>query len=245
MIDLAALAQIARGRGPGHKQRKRARAERWRRPLETARDRREAWQSLMFADHGVLRLLYRNRHKVSALLWRSAQPSPGDIRAARRRGVRTVVSLRADGFGGDPLEREACAREGLAFERVVLQSRSAPPKEVLREAMAVFPTLATPVLLHCKSGADRAGLGSALWLLIVEGASAAEAKRMLSLRFGHIKHARTGVLDAFVEDYEETGERAGLSLAEWVETVYDPDALEARVRTNRIADAFLDLTARE
>ena len=245
MIDLAALRQIARGGPRGRKARRRARAERWRRPLETPRDRREAWQSLLFSDHGFLRLVYRNRHRVTALLWRSAQPSPADVASAARAGVRTVVSLRADGFGGDPLEREACVRNGIGFARVVLQSRMAPPKAVLRQAMEVFPTLQTPVLLHCKSGADRAGLGSALWLIIVEGATAAEAQRQLSLRFGHIKHARTGVLDAFLEAWAQTGEAAGLTFAEWVDTVYDPDALPKRVKTNRLADALLAVMARE
>ncbi|WP_226574713.1 tyrosine-protein phosphatase [Acuticoccus sediminis] len=245
MIDFAALRDRARGRTPGRKARRRARAERWRRPLETSRDRREAWGSLLFADHGFLRLAYRNRHQVTERLWRSAQPSPTDIATAARLGIRTVVSLRADGFGGDPLEREACARHGLNFERVVLQSRMAPPKAVLRQAMEVFPRLEAPVLLHCKSGADRAGLGSALWMILVEGASAEEAQRQLSLKFGHIKHARTGVLDVFLEAWAQTGEAAGLSFAEWVETVYDPESLPRRVQANPIADALLSLMARE
>ena len=257
MIDFASLRDRALGRTAartadepdarirGRKARRRARAERWRRPLETPRDRREAWESLLFSDHGFLRLAYRNRHRVTDKLWRSAQPNPADVASAARAGVKTIVSLRADGFGGDPLEREACQRHGIAFERVVLQSRSAPPKAVLRQAMETFPRLQTPVLLHCKSGADRAGLGSALWLIIVEGAGAAEAKTQLSLKYGHIRHARTGILDAFLDAWAETGEAAGLSFAEWVETVYDPEALPARVEANGLADALLNLMARE
>ncbi|ORE93066.1 protein tyrosine/serine phosphatase [Stappia sp. 22II-S9-Z10] len=244
MIDLAAILDRAKGRTPARKARRRARAERWRRPLATRRDRREAWNSLLFADHGVLRLVYRNRHQVTDKLWRSSQPSPRDIAAIARDGVKTIVSLRADGFGGDPLEREACAAHGIAFERVVLQSRSAPPKAVLRQAMETFPRLQTPVLLHCKSGADRAGLGSALWLILVEGASATEAKRQLSLRFGHIARAKTGILDVFMDAWEE-GEAAGYSFADWVENVYDPKALPARVKANGLADAVLNLMARE
>ena len=227
------------------KERRRARQARFRRPLEGRADRRAAWVDLLANDHGVLRLAYRNRHRVSERLWRSAQPFPADLVLARAAGIATVLSLRGDGFGGDLLEREACARLGLAFERLTLHSRAAPSRETLREAIGRLPALAPPVLMHCKSGADRAGLGAALYLLIVEGRSAAEAKGQLALRFGHIRHGRTGVLDAFLDAYGSTGERDGKNFARWVEEVYDPDALTASFRTNRVADALLALMRRE
>ena len=236
---------ILSGRTPAQRARRRARQERWRRPVETASDRRAAWASLLFTDHGVFRLVYRNRHRVSPLLWRSAQPSPWDIARARKLGVRTVLSLRGDGFGGDPLERDACARQGLAFARLVLQSRAAPSRETLREAIALLPALRPPVLLHCKSGADRAGLGAALWLIVVEGETAQDAAAQLSWRYGHVKSARTGILDAFLKAWAETGEARGLSFASWVEDVYDPAQLSAGFRSNRAADAVLAALDRE
>lgn len=239
------MKAILSGRTPAARARRKARRERWQRPIETARDRRQAWASLMLSDHGVLRLAYRNRHRVSDLLWRSAQPAPFDIAWARRAGVRTVLSLRADGFGGDPLERDACARLGLAFARLVLQSRAAPSRETLRAAMALLPALETPVLIHCKSGADRAGLGAALWLILVEGRTAAEASRQLSWRYGHVKSAKTGILDAFLDAFATTGEARGIPFAEWVETVYDPEALKASFRSSRAADAVLAALDRE
>ena len=178
-------------------------------------------------------------------LGRSAQPSPADIAWARQAGIRTIVSLRAGSFGGDHLEREACARQGLAFERVIMRSRAAPLHESLREAMAVFPRLERPVLLHCKSGADRAGLATALYLMIVEGVSARDAKAQLSLRYGHFSSGRTGILDAFLAAYEETGEAEGIPFAEWVERVYDPDALTERFKPNGATDLLLALLRRE
>lgn len=199
----------------------------------------------MLSDHGVLRLFYRNRHRVTADLWRSAQPSPADIAWARRAGIRTILSLRTEGFGGDLLEREACERHGLAFERLALFSRGAPPVETLREAIRRLPQLARPVLMHCKSGADRAGLGTALWLIVVERRPAAEAARMLSLRYGHVAQAKTGILDAFVDDWAAHGEAAGLTFEEWVETRYDPAALEAAFRPKGWADRLIALLRRE
>lgn len=227
------------------KRRRQASRERWQRPLVSARDRRQAWASLMLSDHGFLRLAYRNRYRVREGLWRSAQPAPADIRWAQKAGIRTIVSLRAGSFGGDHLEREACEAAGLSFARVIMQSRAAPLKESLREAMDVFPRLTQPVLLHCKSGADRAGLGTALFLIIVEGATAAEARTQLSLRYGHFKSGRTGILDAFLDYYETTGEQAGIAFPEWVERVYDPDVLTRSFRPNSATDLLLALMRRE
>ncbi len=219
--------------------------ERWAGDIATPADRRAAWKSLMLADHGFLRLVHPNRARVTDNLWRSAQPAPADVRWAKRAGIRTIVSLRKEQFGGDPLEREACARAGIGFERIIMRSREAPKREMLLDAIERFPKLPRPVLVHCKSGADRAGLATALWLLIVEGATAATAAKALSLRYGHISRGKTGILDAFIAAYAETGEARGLTFAEWVETVYDPEALMANFRSSRTADRFLDAIGRE
>ncbi|MEM8552669.1 MAG: sulfur transferase domain-containing protein [Pseudomonadota bacterium] len=227
------------------KARRRARRARWQRPLETAQDRREAWASLLLSDHGFLRLAYRNRRQVTPDLWRSAQPSPRDIRWAAQRGIRTVLSLRGEGNGGDLLEQEACTRHNLNFERIVMWSRGAPPKDSLYTALDRFPQLERPILLHCKSGADRAGLGAALFRIIVDGAPVAIARKELSLRYGHIRHAKTGILDAFLDAFETTGEARGIDLRTWVTDHYDPAALKASFVSNRAGDTLLSLLRRE
>jgi protein tyrosine/serine phosphatase len=82
-----------------------------------------------------------------------------------------------------------------------------------------------PALVHCKSGADRAGIASALFVLI-EGGSVAEARRQLSLRFGHIRQSNTGILDAFLDMYEEEG--SGMAFLDWVRDAYHEQALRER-----------------
>jgi len=46
----------------------------------------------------------------------------------------------------------------------------------------LFGTLEYPILMHCKSGADRVGLMSALYLHTRHGVPISEARRQLSLR---------------------------------------------------------------
>ena len=58
----------------------------------------------------------------------------------------------------------------------------------------------------------------------------AQARRQLSLRFGHFRFAKTGILDAFLDAYAEEGEAKRLPFLDWVERVYDPATLFPRVR---------------
>lgn len=204
---------------------------RWRRPLAGRADRLAAWLSMLFADHGLLRLVYLNRHRVADGAWRSGQPAPFQLRAFARAGGRSVVSLRAgQSFGSLPLEIEACREAGLSFHNLTIRSRGLPSREEFRAIAALFRTVERPVLLHCKSGADRAGFAAALWLMLVEGVAPADARRQLALRYGHVALSRTGVLDAFFDACGRDMEAAEMSLSDWVETRYDPDRLLAEFR---------------
>jgi uncharacterized protein (TIGR01244 family) len=211
--------------------RRMARIKRWDAPLEGRWARVRAYANMLFVDHGVFRALYLNRHRVTHRFWRAAQPSPRDIDAIARLGVRTVVNLRGGReYGSWPLERDACRRNGLTLAEFVVRSREAPSRETILAAKRFFETVEYPVLVHCKSGADRAGFMAALHLVLQEGRSVDEAAAQLSLRYGHFRFAKTGILDAFFALYKQEGEAAGLDFMTWVSEVYEPDRLRARFR---------------
>ncbi|MCI4661989.1 MAG: sulfur transferase domain-containing protein [Neomegalonema sp.] len=207
-----------------------------------------AWVSMFFVDHGFFRYVYLNFHKVGQNAWRSAQPGPVHVRRYARKGIRTVINLRGGReFGSYPLERDACAEQGLAFEEIVLRSRGAPEIETIEDVARLFERVQYPVVFHCKSGADRAGLMSALYLLLQEQASPSEAKKQLSLRYGHIRQGKTGILDAFVEMFEQArAQDPKLDFMDWVRNDYDPDALTRSFRSNRWGSFLVDrILARE
>lgn len=218
-----------------------ARIARWDRPLGGPVDRAKAWAHMLFADHGIFRLVYANRARVTGELWRSSQPSPGQIARFAREGVRTVVNLRGGREHGSwPLERDACLRHGLTLVDLVLRSREAPSREALHEAARLFETLDYPAMVHCKSGADRAGLFAALYLILRHGKRVAEARGQLSPAYGHFRHAKTGILDAFLDAFERDGEARSLSLLEWTEQVYDPETLARGFRTRMWSTLLAD-----
>ncbi|MCB1508631.1 MAG: protein tyrosine phosphatase [Hyphomicrobiaceae bacterium] len=222
-------------------QRREARIARWERPIDTGRQRLDAWVNAMWVDHAFVRALYLNEHRVTDALRRSAQPLPHQIRRWAREGVKTVITVRAGRqFGSWPLEREACEDAGLVLEESILRSREAPKPEDILRLEALFRRIAYPAVLHCKSGADRAGLASALYLLLIEGADVATAKRQLSLRFGHMKGSKTGILDAVLEAYERDTREGGIGFRDWVETRYDPERITAAFKPRPISSFITD-----
>ncbi|WP_375464249.1 tyrosine-protein phosphatase [uncultured Methylobacterium sp.] len=222
--------------------RRMARIARFERPITGAPARVIAWANMLFVDHGMFRMAYLNRHRVGAgALWRSAQPGPHQLARFRAEGIRTVISLRGGREHGSwPLQREACARHGLTLVEFVLRSREAPARETVLAAKDFFAGVAYPAVMHCKSGADRAGLAAALYLILHEGRPVAEAARQLSARYGHFRFAKTGILDAFFARYAVEGEARGLDFLTWVETVYDPEALKRDFRPGFWSDVFVD-----
>ena len=181
---------------------------------------------LWLIDYGVLRELYPNQHLVRHGIWRSAQPAPRHLRRLAARGVRTVINLRgAEAHGAYWLEQEACARLGLKLIDVKLKSRAAPTRAHLAAMRDAIAAIAGPTLIHCKSGSDRTGLFCGLYLVLREGVPVTEARHQLGLRYGHIRTTKTGVLDQLFDLYLEDAARAPISLSDWLDTVYDPQAL--------------------
>ena len=221
--------------------RRMARIARWNRPIDGRLGRLRAWANMVLVDHGVFRLLYLNRHPVGERLWRSAQPAPHQLAWYKAQGVRTVVNLRGGREHGSwQLQRETCERLGLDLVDFAVRSRAAPDRQAVLDSKGFFDRLAYPAVLHCKSGADRAGFFAALYLLVHENRPAAEAMGQLSLRYGHFRFAKTGILDAFFERYRAEGEARGVPFLEWVERSYDAEALERDFRPSFWSDFIVD-----
>jgi protein tyrosine/serine phosphatase len=198
---------------------------------------------MLLVDHGLFRLAYLNLHRLGRHAWRSAQPAPHQIERLARTGVRTIVNLRGPRICGSYwLEKQACLRHGIRLVDYQVRSRAAPSKQELIGARDLLLRLEPPILFHCKSGADRAGLMSTLYLIVVEGVPVERARHQLSLRFGHFRQSDTGVLDYFFECYLEANAAKPIDFFDWVENVYDPDEVKrsfvargwANIITNRI-----------
>jgi protein tyrosine/serine phosphatase len=210
-----------------------------RKAFETPAGRKRAWRALMLGDHGLLRKFYNNTYEVATgKMWRTYQPSPADLNSWKARGVQTIINLRGDKPSGYYfLEEEACNKLGLTLATFRVFSREAPSKEILHGAQALFHKIEYPAVMHCKSGADRAGLMAVLFLFFHEGVPLDQAMGQLSFRYGHVKHGKTGVIDYAFEKYFEYAQANGKSLSsvddffDWVDGEYDPIAMKENFRS--------------
>ncbi|GGE48176.1 protein-tyrosine-phosphatase [Agaricicola taiwanensis] len=195
----------------------------------------------LFIDHALFRYIYLNLHRVSPNMERAAQPSPLHIRAAARRGVKTVINLRGErNCASYLMEKKACEENGIKLINFGITSRAAPAPEQILAFDQLLSEIEYPALMHCKSGADRAGIASALYLLLRENSSFAEAFAQLSLRYGHIRQAKTGILDATLMAYAADAARTNVDFKTWVQDHYDPAEVTRSFHSSRLANIFND-----
>ena len=200
--------------------------------LTTPAGRRRAVLDHLWKDHAYLRLGFSNAHWISDELVRSNQPWPFQLKAWKARGIRTIINLRGGmSTSFRALEVDACRRLGLELVDFVIASRDVPTAEKVLAARELFETVRYPALMHCKSGADRAGIMAVLYKHFRQGQSIREALDQLSPRYLHVRAGLTGVLDYIFERYLEEGEPQGLSFTDWVTSpAYDSVRLKAEFR---------------
>jgi protein tyrosine/serine phosphatase len=205
--------------------------------LDTPLSRLRAHLHVSLKDHGILRSVWSNLEEIAPGVWRSNHPSPQRLRRYRAMGIKTVLNLRgANGNAPYMLEKEACDRLGLTLVSNAINARALRPAADYLALLDLFETLPHPIVFHCKSGADRAGLTSSFYLLHMCGASIAEAKKMLNWRYVHLKSTRAGILDALLDSYEADFAREALPLKHWLETRYDPEAITTEFIRQRSRD---------
>ncbi len=223
-----------------------------REDFETPEGRKRAFRELMLRDHGFLRTVYDNSHEIApGKMWRTYQPSPKHLARWAERGVKTVINLRGPKPTGQLfLEEEACEQLGLSLINFRVYSREAPSKEILHGARKLFDEIEYPAIMHCKSGADRAGLMATLFLFFHEGVPLDEALDQLSFKYGHVKAGKTGVIDAAFARYIAYAKERGISLSDvdaffhWVDNDYDPAEVKAAFHSKGWGDLLTEVILR-
>ena len=154
-----------------------------------------------------------NFHTVEDhVLYRSAQPGAAELRSfARQYGVKSVLNLRGANPGTHWYDEEVTASRnlGLSHYDYPLSAKRFVTRQQVAELLGIIREAPKPLLIHCQSGADRAGLVAALFRYALAGDSAAEADAQLSLVYGHFPYltSRSGAMDnsfwAYVAAHQE------------------------------------------
>jgi uncharacterized protein (TIGR01244 family) len=142
-----------------------------------------------------------NLHAVSeGMLYRSAQLSKQQFEdAIREHKLKSILNLRGahPGESWYDDERAAAQQAGITHFDYQMSSRRKLTPDQIEPILEIVRNAPKPLLIHCRSGADRSGLVAALFRLAIEKASPEEADRQLSLRYGHFPYltSKTGAMD--------------------------------------------------
>ena len=185
-------------------------------------ERRRSLFYVRWLDHGVLRTFWTNHAEVAPGVWRSNHPAHERLADLAAEGFKTILNLRG-GFhlAHHKFEKESCARLGMRLVDVPMSARTAPDPKTLLNLIRALGEVEKPVLMHCKSGADRTGLAAAIYLMEYAGAPLEVARRQLSPRFLHFRRSKTGILDHVLDLYGARLAQGPIRFADWVATEYD------------------------
>jgi len=194
--------------------------------ISTAKGRRSARRHLLWVDHGILRIWWTNFYPVAPGVFRSNQPSGARVAEFHEMGIKSILNLRGPNrYSFYLFEKEATEKYGIQQIDVHFSSNKLPAREVFLQLRDYFIQMPKPMVLHCKSGADRAGFVSAIYQMMIEGTPVELAQKQLGLKFLHVRMSNKGVLDYCLEKYQVANAQNPISFLDWTQTVYDPDKL--------------------
>lgn len=131
----------------------------------------------------------------------------------------TVINLRD---GDEVGERDVCDMFGVKYVNVRLSARRMPRREEILALIKVFDEAKLPVYVHCRGGADRAGLAVSVYRIACLNESLDDALDCLDIfPYGHISFSfisSAGEIDKFFEKYRPY--EGKIPFRVWVEQVY-------------------------
>lgn len=147
--------------------------------------------------------------------YRSAQLLGSEFEeVVKQYGIRTVINLRGSQQGEWWYDDEAStlARLGVRHENIGFSTEHLQTREDWIRYNEILKTAERPILIHCRSGADRTGEAAAVYAIDYMGKTNEEALELVSPKYLHIPlfHPAKRL---FVRNYGGP---------EWAQNSYDP-----------------------
>lgn len=137
-----------------------------------------------------------NFHAVEeGAFYRSAQLGKNELRqVVHDHQIRAILNLRGAHPGQRWYDDELAVSKalGVAHYDYGLSAHRLVTDGQIGDLLGIIRNAPKPLLVHCKSGADRAGLVSALYSFAIERKSKDEADAQLSLIYGHFPYLTSG-----------------------------------------------------
>ena len=144
-----------------------------------------------------------NFHEVEkGKFYRSATLTAEELTLAIEKiGIKTIINLRGSAVGKKWYEDEVrvANEHNVKLISIGMSASRTPSREKLLAIVAAYRDEQYPILIHCKAGADRSRLATAIYLFD-EGVPKRKAKKALAAKYYHFKKF-TPAMDYFFEQY--------------------------------------------
>lgn len=153
---------------------------------------------LWLSAYALYTIAQNNFHVVvPGLVYRSGQMDAEDLtRYIAKYGIKSILNLRGENPTTSWHQTEIATTAKL---NVVHYDRSLGSGTELTLAqmdglVTLLRNAPKPILIHCYGGADRSGLVSALYCFAIDGETAEQADRQLTIWYGHVPLIRPKVI---------------------------------------------------
>ncbi len=129
-----------------------------------------------------------NFHKITSNIYRSAQLYNYNFpKFYNKYHFKTILNLR--GAHSDKAwyvyERNFCKEHKIRLIDFGISDKEIQSIQKMKQIIKIIKNSKKPILIHCKAGADRTGLATALYLYSIKDKNYSE---MLSLKYGHFPY---------------------------------------------------------
>jgi protein tyrosine/serine phosphatase len=139
---------------------------------------------------------------INKRIYRSGQLTAPELRQLiDKKHIQSIVNLRGTDVEPWFKQEEQVAREKhIKYYILGLSPHTLPSTTKLKRLVKILEQAPRPVLIHCKAGADRTGLASAISLILFDDASLKKAKEQYSLYY--LVTSPTSVAKLVIPHYE-------------------------------------------
>lgn len=152
--------------------------------------------------------LYGNFHKVDKDVYRSAQLFSFNLPYyIEKHNIQSILNLRktrkAKNKDWYKDEVQIAKEMGVVRYDYPIGDRENISIEKMDKIVQIMKDAPKPLLIHCKAGADRTSLASALYLYAIKNDK--DAEKQISIIYGHFPWlgSKTGAMDRSFEEYQK------------------------------------------
>jgi protein tyrosine phosphatase (PTP) superfamily phosphohydrolase (DUF442 family) len=149
-------------------------------------------------------LIYANFHQVDKELYRSAQLRPFNMPYyVHKHHIKSIINFRGESSDSWYKDEVLFANENnLTYYNYGIGDRTEITIKQMDEMVNLMKKAPKPLLIHCKAGADRTSLASALYLYALKKDK--DANREISILYGHFPWlgSKTYFMDESFENYK-------------------------------------------